>query len=114
MGDCIFCKIASGEIPSPRIYENDHVIAIDDIHPVSKVHALIISKRHIESIVSLDPLEAGLLQGVQEAVLEVAKIKGIAESGFRMITNSGGDGRQTVPHLHYHIIGGQKLGVKIM
>ena len=114
MGDCIFCKIVSGEIMSPRIYENEHVIAIEDIRPMSIVHSLIITKKHIEDILSLDPMDSALMRGVQEAVLEVANIKGVAGPGFRLIVNCGEDGAQGVPHLHYHIIGGRKLGDRLV
>ena len=107
--DCIFCKIVNNEIPSPRVYENDYVIAIDDINPVAKVHALIITKKHMLDLLELDIEDAGLLRGVHEAVRSVAKIKGVAETGFRLISNCGSDGRQAVPHLHFHIIGGQRL-----
>jgi len=114
MPDCIFCKIAGGEIPSPRIYENAYAIAIDDINPVSKVHSLVITKKHYEDILSLDTDDAGLLRGIHEAIRETAKIKGVSASGFRLISNCGDDGGQSVPHLHFHIIGGQKLGVRIL
>ena len=114
MPDCIFCKIVGGEIPSAILYENEHVIAIDDIRPVAKIHSLIITKRHYDSILSPDPEDAGLLGGVMRAVREVAAIKGVAESGFRLISNCGVEGGQTVPHLHFHIIGGQPLGARIV
>ena len=114
MDNCIFCKILNGEIPSVKLYENEHVIAIDDINPVSKVHSLIITKKHYQDVLSVDACDTGLLGGIQQAIQEVAAIKGIGDSGFRMITNCGGDGGQMIPHLHYHIIGGQKLGSKIV
>ena len=114
MPDCIFCKIAGGEIPSPRVYENDDVFVIDDINPVSKVHALIITKAHFDNILSLGAENAGILLSIQQAVRETAKIKGVAESGFRLISNCGKDGGQSVPHLHFHLIGGKKLSLKII
>ena len=114
MTDCIFCKIACGEIPSPRIFENAEVIAIDDIHPVAKVHVLIIPKAHYENILCVDDENAALLRGINQAVREIARIKGIDESGFRLISNCGKNGAQSVPHLHYHIIGGQQLGVRVI
>ena len=114
MSDCIFCKIVNGEIPSPRLYENEYAIAIDDVNPVAKVHALIVTKAHIPDILSLDMGDAGLLRGIQEAVCETAKTKRISESGFRLISNCREDGCQTIPHLHYHIVGGQKLKPKIV
>ena len=114
MPECIFCKIAGGEIPSPRIYENDDVFVIDDINPVSKVHALVITKAHFDNILSLDAENAGLLRSIQQAIQETARIKGVAGSGFRLISNCGNDGGQSVPHLHFHLIGGQKLGLRII
>jgi len=114
MDDCIFCKIVSGAIPAAIIYENDYVVAIDDIHPAAKVHALIITKTHYCNILELDPGDAGALRGIHQAVREITRIKGVSESGFRVISNCGGDGGQSVPHLHYHVLGGQKLGDKIL
>ena len=114
MDDCIFCKITGGEIPSPRIYENDEVIAIDDIHPVAKVHVLIIPKAHYDNILCVDGGNAALLCAIQRAVREIARIKGIDGSGFRLISNCGKDGAQSVPHLHFHIVGGQRLGARIL
>ena len=114
MGDCLFCKIVSGEIPSPRVYENDYTIVIDDINPVVKVHALIITKEHYQDVLALDQDNAGALGGIQQAIAETAKIKGVSGSGFRLISNCGADGGQTVPHLHYHLIGGQPLRTQIV
>ena len=114
MPDCIFCKIANGEIPSLKVYENDDVFVIDDINPVAKTHALLITKKHYADILSLDSDNAGLLRSIHEAVRETARIKGIGGSGFRLINNCGADGGQTVPHLHYHIIGGEKLNPHII
>ena len=114
MADCLFCKIVSGEIPSTRIYENDYAIVIDDIKPVVKVHALVITKEHYQDVLALDPDNAGTLSGIQQAIAETAKIKGVSGSGFRLISNCGADGGQTVPHLHYHLIGGQPLRTKII
>ena len=113
MDDCIFCKIVSGGILAKIIYENAHVIAIDDINPVAKVHALIITKKHRDNILSLGADCADELCGVQLAVLEIAKLKGVEESGFRLLTNCGDDGGQSVPHLHFHVVGGQRLGPKL-
>ena len=114
MSECVFCKIANGEIAAPRIYENGEVIAINDINPVANVHVLIISKTHYGNILS-DGIEgSGLLDGVLRAVREVAKIKGISDSGFRLVSNCGEDGGQSVPHLHFHIVGGQRLGAHII
>ena len=114
MSDCIFCKIANGEIPSTRIYENDDVFVINDIEPVSKVHALIITKKHCENLLALDIDDAGLLRNLHLAAREAAARLSVGETGFRLITNCGEDGGQTIAHLHFHLIGGQKLGPRIM
>ena len=114
MAECVFCKIIVGEIAAPKIYENDEVIAINDINPVANVHVLIISKRHYGSILSEGIEGSGLLDGVLRAAREIAKIKGISESGFRLVSNCGEDGGQSVPHLHFHIIGGQRLGARVI
>ncbi|MDR3120290.1 MAG: histidine triad nucleotide-binding protein [Clostridiales bacterium] len=116
MSDCIFCKIVAGEIPAERVYENDQVVAIRDIAPVAPVHVLILPKAHYPNILALDGGEgdAALLAGVQRAVREVARKEGVETSGFRLIINCGEDGGQTVPHLHYHLLGGRTLGARLV
>jgi histidine triad (HIT) family protein len=114
MTGCIFCAMMDGEIPVSKIYENDCAIAIDDINPVAKVHALIITKTHYDNILSIDGENAAALSGIQRAIREVAKIKGVGESGFRLVSNCGADSGQSVPHLHFHLLGGQILGDKIL
>ena len=127
MPDCIFCKIVGGEIPSTKTYENERVIVIDDIHPVARVHSLIITKRHYQDILSLavgppagagapdgPPAGADVMADVLDAVRETAALKGVSASGFRLISNCGADGGQMIAHLHFHIIGGQSLGPKVV
>lgn len=114
MNDCVFCKIIKKEIPSNIIYENEKVLAFDDINPVAPVHTLIVPKKHIETF--MDLVEEDIYEYITEvhmAIKEVAKIKGVAEKGFRIIANCKEDGGQLVRHLHYHLIGGRKLGSKI-
>ena len=110
--NCIFCKIASGGIPSIKVFENDHVVVIHDIQPAAKTHMLVIPKRHYENVMDLgdDALAAEIHKAIQRAARKV----GIADSGFRVISNCGADGGQTVPHLHYHILGGESLGAKLL
>jgi len=108
--DCIFCKIASGEIDSSKVYENDSVFAFDDIRPLAPVHVLIIPKKHIENVAALTPQDADIVTALFNAAIETASIKGIKESGFRIITNSGTDSGQEVYHLHLHLLGGKLLG----
>jgi len=107
MDDCIFCKIANGEIPSKAVYENDDVIAFDDLSPQAPVHTLVIPKAHYRNL--SDDVPANVLAAVFSAVGEVARIKGIDGSGYRVIVNNGPDANQTVQHLHVHILGGRPM-----
>ncbi len=109
MDDCLFCKIVRGEIPSKKVYEDEHAYAFLDIHPQAPVHVLIVSKTHVKDLkegVSLGDRE---LASLLRAAAEVAKLTGVEESGFRVITNCGRDACQSVPHLHLHVLGGRPL-----
>lgn len=108
--DCIFCKIVAGEIPATRVYEDEHVLAFNDINPVAPVHVLVIPKRHLSSVNDLRAEDSALLGHLFQACQYVAKEKGIAGSGYRVVTNAGSDSGQVVFHLHFHVIGGRKLG----
>lgn len=114
MNDCIFCKIAKKEIPANIVYESDKVICFEDIHPVAPIHVLIIPKEHIESMNSIDENNGDVMKYISLAIKEVAKIKGVEKSGYRVITNIGEDGGQVVKHLHFHLLGGRHLGPKIV
>jgi len=105
--DCVFCKIVSGEIPSKRVYEDDQVIVINDLNPGAPVHVLVIPKEHTENILTASP---EILVHVKKVLPEIVKKLGIAEKGFRVVVNTGVEGGQTVPHLHFHILGGKELG----
>lgn len=109
--DCIFCKIAAGEIPSTVIYEDDEVIAFEDANPQTPVHTLLIPKDHYSSLSDEVPVE--LLGKLFAKVPEVATLKGVDEKGYRVIVNKGTDGRQTVFHLHIHILGGTTLPISM-
>ena len=111
---CIFCKIISGEIPSTKVYENDKIIAFKDINPAAPIHLLIVPKVHIESLEALNNDNIGIVKDIHFAIQEVAKKMEINEKGYRVITNCGVEGGQTVPHLHYHVLGGVQLGEKII
>lgn len=106
--DCLFCKIIAGEIPSAKAYENDYVYAFRDIQPQAPVHVLIVPKEHISSIDEVTPANSDIVRHVAEAIPEVAKALGL-ENGYRVITNVGEDGCQSVRHLHFHLLGGAKL-----
>ncbi|MDR0315014.1 MAG: histidine triad nucleotide-binding protein [Oscillospiraceae bacterium] len=105
--DCIFCKIADGEIPSTKVYEDDEVLAFLDLSPVSPVHILIIPKEHIQSAYQVDCSNADIVAKIFCVAAKLAKEQGICESGYRIVTNVGKSGGQTVNHLHFHLIGGR-------
>ena len=108
MSDCLFCKIIAGEIPSSKVYEDDLVMAFDDIEPEAPVHTLVIPKEHYENLNDNVPEE--LLGHMLATLPKVAKIKGVDQSGFRTIINTGEDSAATVGHLHMHVMGGVKFG----
>ncbi len=110
--DCLFCKIIKGEIPSSKVFENDAVYAFKDINPNAAVHVLLVPKKHIDSIDCVSAENISEVAAVLEAIPEVAKICGLS-NGYRVITNVGEDGGQTVKHLHFHILGGEKLPAKL-
>ena len=113
MQDCIFCKIKNKEIPSSIVYEDDEIIAFRDIHPVTPVHILVIPKKHITSLANLEKEDEAVVGKIYGVINKIAKQEGILEKGFRVIVNCGEDGGQEVQHLHFHLLGGKKLGVKI-
>lgn len=113
MEDCIFCKIINREIPSDIVYEDDEVIAFKDIRPVTPVHILVIPKKHISSLVELTEEDEAVIGKIYTVINKVAKDADILEKGFRVIVNCGDDGGQEVKHIHFHVLGGKKLGVKI-
>jgi histidine triad (HIT) family protein len=112
MNDCIFCKIIKKEIPSTAVYENEHVYAFRDIHPQAKHHILLVPKQHVGSVMETNT-NSETLKHIFDAVKEVAKKEKIDSSGFRITTNNGPDAGQTVFHLHFHILGGEKLSDKM-
>ncbi|MDR2587499.1 MAG: histidine triad nucleotide-binding protein [Coriobacteriales bacterium] len=111
MSDCLFCKIAAHEIPATVVYEDDDVIAFEDVNPQLPVHTLIIPKAHYDHIG--DDVPAEVLGKVFGAVGIVAKLKGVEDTGYRVITNTGEDGRQTVHHLHVHVLGGALMPIRM-
>ena len=107
MQDCIFCKIIAGEIPSKKVYEDDQALAFWDINPAAPVHVLVIPKKHITSAIALTSEDTALLAHLFEVIKIVAKEVGVDQSGFRLVSNIGADAGQSVPHLHFHILGGK-------
>lgn len=102
---CIFCKIVEGQIPSKKVYEDDHVLAIEDVAPCAPVHILVMPKKHLATILEVnDPVLSHKLISACQHVAQTLKID---QSGFRIVTNTGSDGGQTVSHLHIHLVGGR-------
>ncbi|MBN1293123.1 MAG: histidine triad nucleotide-binding protein [Candidatus Latescibacteria bacterium] len=110
MADCLFCKIAAGEIPVERIYENNDVLAFPDINPVAPVHILIIPKKHYATSIDLSEEAPELCAAMLKASTEVARFQGIDKSGFRLILNTNADGGQEIFHMHMHLLGGEYIG----
>ena len=110
MSDCLFCKIVAGEIPCSKAYEDDTVLAFNDIDPQAPTHILIVPKKHFDSILELGAEDAALLSHMFEVANRLAGEKGFAQNGFRLVINTGKDGGQSVPHLHLHLMGGRAFG----
>lgn len=106
---CVFCKIASGEIPSTIVYKDERVTAFRDLSPVAPTHVLIIPNRHIASINEAVPEDEALLGHLFVIARKIAETEKVSENGYRVIVNTGEHGGQTVHHLHMHVIGGQKM-----
>ena len=106
--DCLFCKIINGEIPSSKVYENEYVYAFKDINPQAPVHVLVVPKAHIESADCVNGENSDAVKAVFEAIPKVAAECGLS-NGYRVITNIGEDGCQSVKHIHFHVLGGTKL-----
>lgn len=107
--DCIFCKIVKGDIPSQKVYEDDLVLAFKDINPQAPVHILVIPKKHIDSAVCLTDEDDILIAHIFKVIREIAKEQNL-ENGFRLVSNVGSDGGQSVKHLHFHILGKKQFG----
>ncbi len=114
MSNCIFCKIINKEIPSVIVYEDEKVLAFNDINPVAPIHIVIIPKTHIANVNELNELNASIVADIHLAAKKIAEKLGIADKGYRLINNCGADAGQTVFHLHYHLIGGITMGAKIL
>lgn len=112
--DCLFCNIVNKQIDANIIYEDDYVVAFHDIHPVAPVHVLVIPKVHISNINEISSNNSGNIEKVFLAMPKIAKICGVDKSGYRVICNTGEDGGQEVFHIHFHLLGGKKLGTKLV
>jgi len=111
--DCLFCKIIDGQIPSEKVYEDAYVYAFKDISPQAPFHALVIPKTHIDSLAHVTDDNAGVGAHCLCAIAKIAEANDLG-NGFRVISNVGGDGGQTVFHLHFHVLGGEKLKEKLL
>ncbi|HVB65845.1 MAG TPA: histidine triad nucleotide-binding protein [Nitrolancea sp.] len=107
--DCIFCKIISGQLPSAMLYADEHISAFRDIQPQAKVHVLIVPNRHLVSLNDVEEQDGTLLGKMLQVAVQIARDEGIAETGYRVVTNSGRDAQQSVDHLHFHVLGGNPL-----
>jgi histidine triad (HIT) family protein len=107
--NCLFCKIITGKIPSEIVYKDKDVVAVKDINPAAPVHILVVPVRHIASLAAMTEQDTALVGKMTAVANKVAKDLGVAETGYRLIINSGPDGGQEVQHLHMHLIGGRKL-----
>lgn len=110
MTDCIFCKIADGEIPSDIVYESDNVVGFRDLNPVASTHILFVPKEHYATLNDIPEGELGIMADIARAIRKTAKKEGVDRSGYRVIANVNKDAGQVVFHLHVHMIGGRKLG----
>ena len=110
MTDCLFCRIVNKEIPSRLVYEDEKVLAFEDIKPQAPAHILIIPKKHLASLKEADENDQNLLGYLLLTARKIAQDKGLAESGFRLVINSGPDSGQEVNHLHVHLLGGRRFG----
>lgn len=106
--DCLFCKIIAGEIPSTKVYEDDKILAFRDINPQAPTHILVIPKEHIGGVDELDADNSAVVSHILAKIAEIAKKEGL-EKGYRVVSNVGEHGCQSVRHLHFHILGGKQL-----
>lgn len=112
MSDCLFCKIVAGEIPSTKVYEDDTILAFRDIAPMAPTHILVIPKVHISGCNGVDASNSAVVAHIFETIPQIAAEEGLT-GGYRVVSNCGPDAGQTVPHLHFHILGGKQLALEM-
>jgi histidine triad (HIT) family protein len=110
MKDCLFCGIVNGKIKGEIVYQDEAVVAFRDVNPKAPVHVLIVPRKHIGNLLELEPDDERVIGNVFRAAVTLAEQEGIAKSGFRIVVNCGANAGQTVFHLHYHLLGGRRLG----
>ncbi len=109
MSSCLFCRIIAGEIPGPRVYEDDDVVAFDDIHPQAPMHVLIVPRLHVPTLNALDPSHDALVGSMIRRAAAIAGARGYAEGGYRTVLNCNAQAGQTVFHIHLHVLGGRTM-----
>lgn len=112
MSDCIFCMIVAGDIPSTKVYEDETVLAFRDINPQAPTHILVIPKTHIPSVDGITAENSAIVSHIFEIIPRIAAVEGLT-GGYRVVSNCGPDAGQTVPHLHFHILGGKQLALEM-
>lgn len=112
--NCLFCRIIKGEIPSSKVYEDEEVLAFKDINPAAPIHVLVIPKKHITSLATMEDGDEKIISKIYKVINEIAEKQGFKEKGYRVIVNCGEDGGQEVGHLHFHLLAGKKIGEKIV
>ena len=110
--NCLFCKIIAGDIPSTKVYEDETVLAFRDINPMAPTHILVIPKAHIPSVDGVTAENSGVVAHIFEVIPTIAAAEGLT-NGYRVISNCGPDAGQTVPHIHFHILGGRELTLEM-
>lgn len=110
--DCLFCKIVNGDIPSTKVYEDDTILAFRDIQPQAPTHILVIPKTHISGVDGVTEENSGIVAHIFATIPQIAKAEGLT-GGYRVVSNCGQDAGQTVPHLHFHILGGKALSLEM-
>jgi histidine triad (HIT) family protein len=108
--DCLFCKIAAGQIPAKTVYQDERVLAFRDINPQAPVHVLVIPRKHVASLNHISAEDEALMGWLTLVAQKIARDEGIADSGWRAVLNTGKDGGQSVSHVHLHVLGGRPLG----
>ncbi len=109
MPDCIFCRIANGEIPAKVLHRDDHAVAFHDLAPQAPTHVLVIPARHLSGVAEVDEASAALAGHLLVVAANVARDLGLEDSGYRLVVNQGRDGGQSVDHLHVHVLGGREM-----
>ena len=112
MEDCLFCKIVKGEIPSTVVYEDDEILAFNDIEPIAPIHILVVPKKHITSLAHMEDGDEEIVGKIYKVINKIAEEKNFKEDGYRVVVNCGENGGQEEMHLHFHVLAGKKLGNK--